>query len=160
MGAVFYSEYSASKAVFDLADHVLDIKVSKICFEENDLLNCTQYTQPALVTTCLFITNEIFSRGIFPDVTAGYSLGEYVAIAVAGGFSFKTAVCAVRERGIYMEQAYPLDRGIMYAVEGMNKRQIESCIKPGEKVYIANYNSADQIVLTGEREAVEKTVIN
>lgn len=84
MAQDFYENSVLSKEVFDKADQVLDFDIKKICFQENQEINDTEYTQAALVTTYLAITKEVESRGIKPDVAAGLSLGEYAAIAVSG----------------------------------------------------------------------------
>ncbi len=80
-----------------------------LCFEENDRLDLTEYTQAALVTTCLAMEKVVEEMGLHPDVTAGLSLGEYCAIEAAGGMELKDAVTTVR-KGILMEQAVPAGR--------------------------------------------------
>lgn len=85
MGADFYKESKEAEQIYNEAESILDFDIKKVCFEENDLINNTEYTQAALVTTYLAITGEVIKREIFPDVTAGLSLGEYGAICVAGG---------------------------------------------------------------------------
>ena len=84
MAQDFYENSVLSKEVFDKADQVLDFDIKKICFQENQEINDTEYTQAALVTTYLAITKEVESRGIKPDVAAGLSLGEYTALVAAG----------------------------------------------------------------------------
>ena len=158
MGKDFYDRFPASKEVFDMADNILDIKVTSLCFEENDKLNNTAYTQAAMVTTCLAITKELVARNINPDVTAGLSLGEYAAIAVAGGISYEDAIRIVRKRGIYMEEAIPEGQGAMAAVLGLSTEEIEPVLNSIGKVYIANDNCPGQIVITGESKAVEKAM--
>lgn len=159
MGKDFYDSFEASKAVFDKADALLDISVTELCFTENDKLNQTAYTQAALVTTCLAITAQINAMGYFPQVTAGLSLGEYAAIAAAGGLSYEDAIRTVRARGIYMEEAVPGGQGSMAAVLGMEAEAIEAILKDLEGAYVANYNCPGQIVITGLKEAVEEACI-
>ncbi len=156
MGKDFYDTFEAAKKVFDTADALLDISVTQLCFTEDERLHQTAYTQAALVTTCLAITEVLKEKGIVPDVTAGLSLGEYAAIAAAGGFSIETAIKTVRARGIYMEEAVPGGKGAMAAVLGMEAEQIETVLATIEGVYIANYNCPGQIVITGMIEAVDK----
>lgn len=156
MGKDFYDTFPTAKAVFDKADEILDICVSDLCFLEDERLHETAYTQPALVTTCLAITAVLKEKGIEPDVTAGLSLGEYAAIATAGGFSVETAIKTVRARGIYMEEAVPGGKGAMAAVLGMEVLQIEKILERIDGVSIANYNCPGQIVITGMKEAVAK----
>ena len=111
MGKDFYEQCDMAKKVYDTANDVLDIDVKELCFTENELLDNTAYTQAALVTTCLAMTNVLLERGIKPDVTAGLSLGEYAAIVAAGGLNFADAIRLVRARGIYMEEAVPGGKG-------------------------------------------------
>lgn len=155
MGQDFYNMYPACAAVYDKAEEVLDISVKDLCFRENPLLDQTQYTQPAMVTTCLGITAVLNDMGIYPDVTAGLSLGEYAAIAAAGGMDPIDAIRLVRQRGIYMEEAVPAGKGAMTAVLGMEAEAIEAVIADMEDVFIANYNCPGQIVITGMKEGVE-----
>ena len=155
MGQDFYDAYEECANVYRMADDILDISVTELCFTENEKINQTEYTQAALVTTCLAITQKLLSMGIKPDVTAGLSLGEYAAIAVAGGFSVADAIKTVRARGIYMEEAVPNGVGAMAAVLGLNAEAIDTVVNPIEGVYVANYNCPGQIVITGKKEAVE-----
>ncbi len=156
MGKDFYDTFPVAKAIFDKADEILDVSVTELCFTEDERLNQTAYTQPALVTTCLAITAVLEEKGIRPDVTAGLSLGEYAAIATAGGFSAEEAIRTVRARGIFMEEAVPDGKGAMAAVLGMEVSQIEKVLSKIEGAYIANYNCPGQIVITGMKEAVDK----
>lgn len=156
MGKDFYEQCDMAKKVYDTANEVLDIDVKELCFTENELLDNTAYTQEALVTTCLAMTNVLLEKGIRPDVTAGLSLGEYAAIAVAGGMDMADAIRLVRARGIYMEEAVPGGKGAMAAVLGMEVSKIEEILKDREAVSIANYNCPGQIVITGMKEAVEE----
>lgn len=155
MGQDFYNRYPACAAMFDKAEEVLDISVKDLCFRENPLLDQTQYTQPAMVTTCLGITAVLKDMGIVPDMTAGLSLGEYAAIAAAGGMDYTDAIRLVRERGIYMEEAVPSGKGAMSAVLGMEAEAIEKVLEDFDDVFIANYNCPGQIVITGMKEGVE-----
>lgn len=160
MGKDFYETKPNARRIFDEADKVLDFDIKNICFEENELINNTKYTQAALVTTCLAITKEVENLGIKPDVAAGLSLGEYAAIVAAHGMTEKEAIVAVRKRGIFMYEAVPTDNpkkaGAMAAVLGMETSKIEELILDIEDVDIANYNCPGQIVITGLKPAVEK----
>ena len=159
MGKDFYDTFPAAREVFDKADALLDISVTELCFTENDKLNQTAYTQAALVTTCLAITAQLNALGYKPDMTAGLSLGEYAAIAAAGGISYEDAIRTVRARGIYMEEAVPGGRGAMAAVLGMEAEAIEAVLKDVEGAYVANYNCPGQIVITGLKEAVDEACV-
>ncbi|MBE5958268.1 MAG: ACP S-malonyltransferase [Lachnospiraceae bacterium] len=156
MGKDFYENSEVAKATFDKANEKLDIDLLKVCFEENEEINDTKFTQPALVATCLAITNHLKSEKIVPDITAGLSLGEYAAIAVAGGIDDIDAVSLVRKRGIYMDSAVPNNEGTMMAVLGMTGDDVSDVIADIEDVDIANYNCPGQIVITGKKDAVSK----
>lgn len=157
MAEDFYEKSMEAKAVFDSASDVLDFDVREICFQENELLDKTEYTQAAMVTACLAITREVEKRGLYPEMTAGLSLGEYCAIAAAGSMSDMDAVRTVRARGIFMEHAAPEGTGAMAAVLGMDREAVERIVHNLEGVFIANYNCPGQIVITGEKEAVERS---
>ncbi len=155
MGLDFYNTCASARSVYDKANEVLDIDVKALCFEENDELHITEYTQAALVTTCLAMTSVVEEAGIRPDVTAGLSLGEYCAVSVAGAMNIVDAIKIVRKRGILMERSIPTGEGGMAAVLGMTGDEIEAIIEPIDGVSIANYNCPGQIVITGVIGAVE-----
>ena len=118
MGQDFYENSPLSKAVFDQASEAVSLDLKKLCFEENDLLNKTEYTQVAMVTACIAMTRAVEAMGLHADITAGLSLGEYCAIAAAGGMCDMDAVRTVRSRGIFMEHAAPEGTGALSAVLG------------------------------------------
>ena len=155
MGQNFYEKFPSAKEIFDQASQWLSLDMKELCFEKNDRLDLTEYTQAALVTTCLAMEKVVEESGLYPDVTAGLSLGEYCAIAVSGGMSVKDAITTVRKRGILMEQAVPAGEGAMAAVLGLDAKEIERAIKATE-AEIANYNCPGQIVITGPKAAVEE----
>lgn len=156
MAKDFYENSSEARELFDQASEMLDLDLRKLCFEENDLLDKTEYTQAAMVVACLAITGELEKRGLHPDMTAGLSLGEYCAIAAAGGMCDMDAVRTVRARGIFMEHAAPEGIGAMSAILGMENSSVEKVMQEIDGAYIANYNCPGQIVITGEKEAVER----
>lgn len=158
MGKDFYENSVGSRKIFDMANENLDFDIKKICFEENEKINDTEYTQAALVTTYLAITKAIEARGIKPQVAAGLSLGEYAAIAVAGGMTYEDAIKTVRYRGIYMNRAVPKGRGTMAAILGLDAEAIDKVIDSIDGVSVANYNCPGQIVITGEKKAVLKAM--
>lgn len=155
MGKDFYEQSETARRVIDKATELLDIDMKALCFEENDKLDQTEYTQAALVTTCLAMTKVVSEHGIRPDVTAGLSLGEYCAIAIAGGMSEEDAIRTVRKRGILMQNTVPAGEGAMAAVLGLEASAIEEVIADIEGVTIANYNCPGQIVITGVTAGVE-----
>ena len=156
MAKDFYENSPEARELFDQASEMLDLDLRKLCFEENDLLDKTEYTQAAMVAACLAITGELEKRGLHPDMTAGLSLGEYCAIAAAGGMCDMDAVRTVRARGIFMEHAAPEGIGAMSAILGMENSSVEKVMQEIDGAYIANYNCPGQIVITGEKEAVER----
>ena len=154
MGKDFYEKSPLSRTIFDQASEAVNLDLKKLCFEENDLLDKTEYTQVAMVTVCLAMTRAVESMGLHADMTAGLSLGEYCAIAVAGGMCDLDAIRTVRSRGIFMEHAAPEGSGAMSAVLGMDAAVIENVLNGREGVSIANYNCPGQIVITGAADAV------
>ena len=154
MGADFYENSPAAGRLFDEGCEALDFDLKEICFKENEKLNETQYTQPAMVTTCLAMTRVLTERGVRPDMTAGLSLGEYAAVAAAGGLKELDAILLVRKRGLLMEHAVPAGEGAMCAVLGMTGEALEKELKGMADVTIANYNCPGQMVITGKTEAV------
>lgn len=156
MGKDFYEQSETARKVIDKATELLNIDMKALCFEENEKLDQTEYTQAALVTVCLAMEHVLKERGLNADVTAGLSLGEYCAIASAGGMSTEDAITTVRKRGILMQNAVPGGKGSMAAVLGLTGEAIETAIERIDGVSIANYNCPGQIVITGWKESVEK----
>lgn len=157
MGKDFYENYASARAIYDEASEVLGLDMKALCFEENNQLDMTEYTQVALVTTCLAMTAVIEEvTKVKADVTAGLSLGEYTAIAVAGGMNSMDAITTVRTRGILMQNAVPIGEGCMAAVLGLLGETIDGLIAPIQGVSIANYNCPGQIVITGSSLGVSK----
>ena len=156
MGADFYENSASVRKLFDEAGEQLGLDMKALCFEENDLLDQTEYTQAAMVTTCLAMTEVLMERGVKPDITAGLSLGEYAAISVAGGLEPIDAIRLVRKRGILMQHTVPAGEGAMCAILGLDAEKIEAVTAEIEGVSVANYNCPGQIVITGLKPAVEK----
>ena len=158
MGKDFYEQIPVSKEVFKLASNVSGLDVAALCFEENDKINITEYTQIAMLAMEVAILKAIEERGYKPDVTAGLSLGEYGAITAAGVMSVEDVFKVIRKRGIYMQEAVP-EGGAMVAVLGLDTAVIEEvCAKTEGVISIANYNCPGQIVITGESDAAERAV--
>jgi [acyl-carrier-protein] S-malonyltransferase len=156
MGKEFYDTMPEAKAVYDLAAEVTGLDVAALCFEENDKLNITEYTQICMLTTEAAIYAALKEKGIDCDVTAGLSLGEYGALIASGAMTMKDAFAVVRKRGIYMQEAYP-EGGAMSAILGLDADAIAGiCEETDGIVSVANYNCPGQIVITGAAEAVEE----
>lgn len=159
MGKELYDNFDIVKNVFDKADEALGIKISDICFNEDERLNETEYTQPAILTMSVAVLELMKSKGLSADYVAGLSLGEYSAHVAAGTFSFEDAVQLVRKRGRFMTEAVPLGEGGMCAVLNLEAEKIqEACDEVAEigRCYIANYNCPGQIAIAGDKAAVEK----
>ena len=156
MGKDFYENSPLAAALYDEAGVALGLDMKQLCFEENEQLNRTEYTQAAMVTTCLAMTRVLMAEGIQPDITAGLSLGEYAAIAVAGGFTELDAIRLVRKRGILMQNAVQEGFGAMCAILALDEAVIEAVLADIPDVTIANYNCPGQIVITGRKTAVQE----
>ncbi len=157
MGKEFYDAFPESKEVFEKANAQLDFTITTMCFEENEKINQTEYTQAAIFTVSEAIRVALVNRGIKPDVCAGLSLGEYNALVASGILNFEDALAVVRKRGIFMEQAVPKGLGAMAAIFYLDSTVIEQvCDEVEGVVQIANYNSPVQTVISGEKDAVSK----
>lgn len=155
MGKEFFDRFPVSRAAYDMASEITGLDIAGLCFEENDKLNITEYTQICMLTTETAIYAALKEQGIEPDYTAGLSLGEYGALVAAGVISMKDAFSIVRKRGCYMQEAVPTG-GAMSAVLGLEAEKIEKICKDTEGIVsIANYNCPGQIVITGEEAAVK-----
>ena len=156
MGKDFYENSPLARDIYDRASECLKLDMRALCFEENDLLDQTEYTQAAMVTTCLAMTAVLNEQGAEADVTAGLSLGEYCAIAEAGAMDLLDAIRLVRVRGQLMQHTVPTGEGAMAAVLGMDADQIDAVVEPIANVAVANYNCPGQIVITGGTAGIEQ----
>lgn len=156
MGKDFYENSPLARDIYDRASECLELDMRALCFEENDLLDQTEYTQAAMVTTCLAMTAVLNGQGAAADVTAGLSLGEYCAIAEAGAMDLLDAIRLVRVRGQLMQHTVPTGEGAMAAVLGMDADQIDAVVEPIANVTVANYNCPGQIVITGGTAGIEQ----
>lgn len=158
MGKDFYEQIPVCREMFELAGRAGGLDVAALCFEENEQINITEYTQIAMLATEVAILKAIEERGLEPDVTAGLSLGEYGALTASGVMSAEDVFKVVRKRGIYMQEAVPCG-GAMVAVLGLDTAVIEKiCEETEGMVTIANYNCPGQIVITGEEGAAQEAV--
>lgn len=159
MGKDICQKYDESRKIFEIADKQLGFSLSSLCFDgENELLNKTQNTQPAILTTSIAILEAISKHGIKPDIVAGLSLGEYSTLVCNGVLDFGEAVKLVAKRGKYMQEAVPKDKGTMAAILGLDREQVlEACKEASTEgiVEVANYNCPGQIVIGGEIKAVD-----
>jgi [acyl-carrier-protein] S-malonyltransferase len=158
MGKDFYENYAIAREIFSKANEILNFNLSKICFEgPEEKLKLTEYTQPALLTVS-YIAFKLLNY--FPNIAAGHSLGEYSALTASGALKFEDALILVHKRGKYMQEAVPVGYGAMTAILGVPGEKIIEILKDIEHgvVEIANWNSEEQIVIAGEKKAVEKAV--
>ncbi|MGI9533480.1 MAG: ACP S-malonyltransferase [Thermodesulfobacteriota bacterium] len=161
MGLEFYNQFPVARLLFEEASDTLNFNLAKLCFEgEMEELSLTANAQPALLTVSIAAYNVLNQEtDITPDFVAGHSLGEYSALVVSGALEFKDAVYTVRKRGEFMQDAVPVGLGSMAAVIGLSKKEIEDiCDKVTTEENIvcpANYNSPQQIVISGNIDAVE-----
>jgi [acyl-carrier-protein] S-malonyltransferase len=158
MGKDLYDRSPEARTLFERADAALGFSISRICFEgPEEALRLTQNTQPALLVVS---TAACRLLGRDPVVAAGHSLGEYSALVAAGCLRFEDAVVLVHKRGLYMQEAVPVGAGAMAAVLGVPGDEVErrlAEVRAGV-VEIANWNSDDQIVISGEKAAVEEAL--
>ncbi|KAA0258799.1 ACP S-malonyltransferase [Deferribacter autotrophicus] len=162
MGKDFYDKFDSYKHFVEKADKLLNYSLSKLMFDgPEEELKLTFNTQPALLTMSIGIYNIIKDK-FEPDGFAGHSLGEYSAVVAAGGLSFEDALLAVHNRGKFMQEAVPVGIGAMAAVIGANTENVESlCNEISKENYIvepANYNSPNQLVVAGHKEAVDEFI--
>ncbi|MCD8098236.1 MAG: ACP S-malonyltransferase [Lachnospiraceae bacterium] len=155
MGKDFYETFPVCREVFDAASAASGLDIPALCFEENEKLNQTEYTQICMLTVEIAILKAVEEQGITSAVNAGLSLGEYAALAASKVMSLPDIFRVVRKRGIYMQEAVPVG-GAMAAVLAMDASKIEEICEQTEGIVsIANYNYPGQIVITGEEQAVE-----
>lgn len=158
MGKDLYDTFPIAKDLFEQANALLDFDLTALCFDGSDSqLSQTHVTQPAIFTHSFIVFSILKQKGISMDAVAGHSLGEYSACAAAGIFDFKTGLSLVRERGQLMKNSNTKD-GAMAAIIGLSRKQVESiCETASQSGYagIANYNSPEQLVITGHRQSVD-----
>jgi len=155
MGADLCADYAVARECFAEADDALGFALSRIVLEGPDaVLRQTAHTQPAILLVSVAAYRAV---GLQPAVVAGHSLGEYSALVAAGALAFREALVLVHRRGRYMQEAVPEGAGAMLALVGAEPEAIEAAIAAdGGAVDIANLNAPGQVVIAGERGAVER----
>ena len=162
MGFDLYNNSKSAKNIYDMADRVLEKRISKICFDGPDeQLKETINAQSAIVTTSIAALEAFRNEcpDIKPTVTLGHSLGEYCAMYTSGVMSFETTIKAIQKRSELMDLATKATKGTMAAIIGSTVEIIEKALDEAGSlglVQVANYNDPTQIVITGEIEAVAK----
>ncbi len=148
-------------ALFDEANEILGYDLRAVCFDgPAEQLNQTEYTQPALLVTSL-VAWRALDAAIRPSAVAGHSLGEYSALVAAGGLSFADAVALVHTRARYMAEAVPPGSGLVAAVLGLAGEVVEEVCRVARAegvVTAANFNAPGQVVIAGEKAAVERAM--
>ncbi len=170
MAKDFYDAYPESKAVFEKASEAAGFSVEQLCFEENDKINITEYTQICVLAAEAAIYAAVVKEGITCDYTAGLSLGEYGALIASGAMTMEDAFKVIRKRGMYMQEAVP-QGGAMAAILSLDPAIVAQVCEEVQAagpaadagsytlpyvVSVANYNSPAQIVITGREDAVKK----
>ncbi len=162
MGKDLYDNYKEAKEIYEKACEILDIDLIKLCFEGPiEELTKTEIAQPAILTTSIAAHTLLEKNGITPDMTAGHSLGEYSAYVAAEYLSFEDGLKAVRERGLAMAGADPDNKGSMAAIIGLDADVVEEICKEASKqgvVVAANFNTPNQIVVSGEKQGILKAI--
>jgi [acyl-carrier-protein] S-malonyltransferase len=162
MGKELAENYPVASRTFEEADEALGYKLSELCFEgPEEKLKLTEITQPAILTASVAAWRVLQEKGLKPDFVAGHSLGEYSAHVAAHTLAFADAVRAVRNRGKYMQEAVPVGVGAMAAIIGMTSDKVNELAgdaAQGEVCQAANINSPEQIVISGNANAVERAI--
>ncbi|WP_447977822.1 ACP S-malonyltransferase [Candidatus Nitrospira bockiana] len=162
MGRAFYDAVPEVRKVYEEASAVLGYDVASLCFAgPAERLNLTEYTQPALLTVSVAALRALDPAGVRPRAVAGHSLGEYSALVAAKGLSFRAAVSLVQKRGRYMAEAVPPGSGSVAALLGLSAEQAREACRAASAVGIvaaANFNCPGQIVIAGEKAAVERAI--
>lgn len=162
MGKALYDAYPQLKQVYDEASAVLGYDAASLCFEgPAERLNLTEFTQPALLVSSIAALQTLKPAGLKPLAVAGHSLGEYSALVAAGGVSFVDAVGLVQKRGRYMAEAVPPGTGRVAALLGLSSDVVKAVCREASEAGIvaaANFNSPGQVVIAGEKAAVERAI--
>ncbi len=162
MGKTLYEAHPNLKQVYDEASAILGYDSAALCFDgPAERLNLTENTQPALLVSSIAALRTLDSAGLKPVAVAGHSLGEYSALVAAGGVSFRDAVGLVQKRGRYMSEAVAPGTGQVAALLGLTPEVVRDVCREASSVGVvaaANFNSPGQVVIAGEKAAVERAI--
>lgn len=161
MGKDICDNFDTAKQTFKQASDVLGYDVASLCFNgPAEELNRTYRTQPCILTVSAAISRVLSEKGIIPSVVAGHSLGEYSALVAAEGMAFQDAVRLTEQRGRFMQEAVPEGKGLMAAILGLERGKVDAICTSLQSGYAAaaNYNCPGQIVIAGEKNAVEEAI--
>ncbi len=160
MGKELYHNILGSRKILDKAKDLLDFDIKDLIFNgKKEDLDITENTQPAILVTSIMALRALEEKGIKADIVAGLSLGEYSALIAAKSLSFEDAIPLIRKRGRFMQEAVPIGKGSMVAVMELSLDKVNFAINKASEfgvVEISNYNTNNQIVIGGEKLAVEK----
>jgi [acyl-carrier-protein] S-malonyltransferase len=162
MGKAFCDAFPHLTQIYEEASAVLGYDIAALCFNgPAETLNLTEHTQPALLVSSVAALRALHPTTITPAAVAGHSLGEYTALVAAGGLTFRDAVAIVQKRGRYMSEAVPAGTGAVAALLGLAAEAVkEACREAASAgvVQAANFNSPGQVVIAGEKAAVERAI--
>lgn len=161
MGRNMYEKYDRARKVFEKASETLGYDVASLCFNgPEEELNRTTRTQPCILTVSIAIYKVLIDKGLRPSVTAGHSLGEYSALVAAGVLDLDKALILTEKRGQFMQEAVPEGKGLMAAILGLQRKEVDEICLSVRSGYVvpANYNCPGQIVIAGEKKAVEEAI--
>ena len=163
MGRALAEAYPGIRDLYEEASSVLGYDIAALCFNgPAEQLNLTEYTQPALLVSSLAALHAFKPLGVAPIAVAGHSLGEYSALVAAEGLTYREAVSIVQKRGRYMAEAVPPGTGLVAALLGLTADVVKEVCREASSVGIvaaANFNSPGQIVIAGEKAAVERAIV-
>lgn len=163
MGKALYDAHPSLKAVYDEASSVLGYDVAELCFAgPTERLNLTEFTQPALLVSSIAAWRLLEPAEIKPIAAAGHSLGEYSALVAVRGVTFRDAVGLVQKRGRYMSEAVTPGTGLVAALLGLTAEVVKEVCRAASSVGVvaaANFNSPGQVVIAGEKAAVERAIV-
>jgi len=162
MGKALCDAFPHLAQIYEEASAILGYDIAALCFNgPAETLNLTEHTQPALLVSSVAALRALHPATITPEAVAGHSLGEYTALVAAGGLTFRDAVAIVQKRGRYMSEAVPAGTGAVAALLGLAAEAVkEACREAGSAgvVQAANFNSPGQVVIAGEKAAVERAI--
>lgn len=162
MGKALCEAEPRLKQVYEEASSVLGYDVAALCFDgPAEKLNLTEHTQPALLVSSIAALRTLEPAGIKPVAVAGHSLGEYSALVAAGGITFRDAVGIVQKRGRYMAEAVAPGAGMVAALLGLTAEAVRDACREAAMIGVvqaANFNSPGQVVIAGEKGAVERAI--
>ena len=161
MGIDLYQKTDLGKKYFDIANEIMENDIQKIIFEgPEQKLKETKFTQPAIYIVSVIIGKLLINKGIKPNCAAGHSLGEYTALTLANSFDFRTGLELVKIRANGMQEACKNNDGSMAAIIGLKDNEVKNICKSytGGVVVAANFNSKNQVVISGEKDAIKNVI--